>query len=149
MSMTNGMETKVLDLFFNNTPLTNLGDAAGLPASVGEGQFYMSLHIAPGLAETDTEQNVNETTYTGYDRQAIVRNSAGFIVVGDNASNAALVQAGTMTAGGPVTLVDFGLGFELTLPGELQFFAVLDAPLIVNDGINPQFSIGQLVVTAN
>lgn len=101
MSKGNPWETAYLLLLFNNTNAANIGDATGLRGSTTAGNLYAALHSAdPGEAG---DQTTSELAYTGYSRQAIPRSSAGWTVSGNQVSNAALVQFGNCTAGGPVT----------------------------------------------
>lgn len=142
MSAVNAFETALLSLLFNNSDITNIGDASGLVGSSGAGSTQLALQDT-ALAETDTLLTAQEVSYTGYSRPTQARSGAGWTVSGDTASNAALIQFGEMTAGGPVTAVHVGLGFIAT--GDvLRLEADLDSDLVINNGINPQFAIGAL-----
>lgn len=145
MSATNAFETALLDLLFNNTAIANIGDATGLTATTGAGSTQLALSSA-ALSDTDTLLTATELAYTGYARQTQARSSAGWTVAGNSADNAALIQFGEMTAGGPVTAVHVGLGFIAT--GDvLRLHADLAADLVINNGINPQFAINALSFT--
>lgn len=138
----NDFETKLALLLFNNTTLANIGDATGLVGSSGAGSSQLSLHTV-ALSDTTADLTVNEVAYTGYARPVQARSSAGWTVSGDTASNAALVQFGEMTAGGPDTVVHLGIGLLAT--GDIiRLHADLNADLVINNGINPQFAIGAL-----
>lgn len=142
MSAVNDFETKILQLLFNNTTLANIGDATGLVGSSTPGSTQLALSTA-ALTDTDTLLTATEVAYTGYARPTQARSSAGWTVSGNNASNAALIQFGEMTAGGPDTVVHLGLGFIAT--GDvLRIHADLNADLVINNGVNPQFAIGAL-----
>ena len=145
MSAVDAFENDVIDLLFNNTDITNVGDAAGLVGATTPGSTQLSLHSV-ALDDTDTLLTADELTYTGYSRQTQARSSAGWTVSGNQASNTALVQFGEMTAGGPQTAVHCGLGF-ISTGDVLRLHADLDADLVINNGINPQFAIGALVWT--
>lgn len=151
MPATNQFEDDLLDLIFNNIDSQDIGDAPGLQASAAPGSTELSLSIAPGLGETDTSATTNEVAYTGYVRPTQLRTTAGWTISGTaptQASNAALEQFGEMTALGPDTVTDFGLQlFDANLSNYLQIYGVLDAPLIINDGVNPQFAVGALDIT--
>ena len=141
-SMTNGFENVLALLLFNNTTIANIGDATGLVGSSGAGSTQLALSTS-ALADTDTLLTATEVAYTGYARPTQARSSAGWTVSGDTASNAALVQFGEMSAGGPDTVVHVGLGFIAT--GDvLRLHQDLTAHLVINNGINPQFAIGAL-----
>lgn len=142
MSAVDDFENKLLLLLFNNTTLANIGDATGLVGSSGAGSSQLSLHTS-ALTDASTLLTSNEVAYTGYARPTQARSSAGWTVSGNNNSNAALIQFGEMTAGGPDTVVHLGLGLIAT--GDvLRIHADLNADLVINNGVNPQFAIGAL-----
>lgn len=139
-SMVNSFENSLLLLLFNNTTLANIGDATGLVGSTSAGSTQLALSTS-ALSDTDTVLTATEVAYTGYARPTQARSSAGWTVSSDTASNAALVQFGEMTAGGPDTVVHLGLGFIAT--GDvLRLHQDLAADLVINNGVNPQFAIG-------
>lgn len=142
MSAVDDFETKLLQLLFNNTTLANIGDATGLVGSSGAGSSQLSLHTS-ALTDASTLLTSNEVAYTGYARPTQARSSAGWTISGDTASNAALVQFGEMTAGGPDTVVHLGIGL-LATGDVLRIHADLNADLVINNGVNPQFAIGAL-----
>lgn len=142
MSATNAFETALLNLLFNNTAITDIGDAAGLVATGAPGSTQLALSTS-ALTDTDTLLTATEVAYTGYARPTQARSSAGWTVSGNTASNAALVQFGEMSAGGPDTVVHLGLGF-LATGNTLRLHADLNADLVINNGVNPQFAIGAL-----
>lgn len=147
--MVNQFENLLALLLFQNTTLANIGDATGLVGSSTAGSTQLAL--ASGVyAETDTSLATPSTgaelSYTGYSRPTQARSSAGWTVTNDVASNAALIQFGSMSAGGPVTAVHLGLGF-ISTGNVLRLQQDLNADLVINNGINPQFSIGALTWT--
>lgn len=153
MSLSNTTESNLLLLLFNNTGWANVGDATGLRGSTTAGSFFVTGHTAdPG--ETGT-QSTSETSYTGYSRQAVARSSGGWTVSGTaptQAANAAQIQLGSMTAGGPVTITFLGIGAQTSGANELLFSGAVTSPgsgLVVNNGINPTIAIGALVATAD
>lgn len=141
-SMVDGFETALAQLLFTNTTLANIGDATGLVGSTTAGSTQLSLHTS-ALTDASTLLTSNEVAYTGYARPTQPRSGSGWTVSGDTASNAALIQFGEMTAGGPDTVVHLGLGFIAT--GDvLRLHQDLAADLVINNGVNPQFAIGAL-----
>ena len=138
-SMTNGFENVLALLLFNNTTIANIGDATGLVGSTAAGSTQLALSTV-ALTDADTLLTATEVAYTGYARPTQARSSAGWTVSGDTASNAALIQFGEMTAGGPDTVVHLGLGF-LATGDVLRLQQDLAADLVINNGINPQFAI--------
>jgi len=140
MSLVNSFETDLLEYMFNNTVLANFGDAAGIPATVGAGSMFISLHTAdPG--EAAANQSVSEMTYTGYGRSAAPRSAGGWTVAGNIADNAAVEQLGENT-GTSQTSTDCGLGFATS--GATALFMIGAAALVVSTGVNPEFAIGAL-----
>jgi hypothetical protein len=143
MSKSNSWETNLLELVFENTDATGIGDAGGLRGSVTPGSLYISLHTAdPGEAGT---QLTNETTYTNYVRVAVARSTAGWTVTGDTVDNdAAITFAQCGVTGATVTHV--GIGTASSGAGELLYSGALDSSLAVSDGVTPEFAIGDLNV---
>ena len=144
---TNLAEDDFLDLFFTNLDFPNVGDAAGLQNSVTEGSLHTSLHLLDALTDASTLQTDNETTYTGYARVASARNISDWTVASGLIDNDLLLQYGNMTAGGPVTITDVGIGFAATGAGVLQIFGQVTTDLVVNNGVNPQFAAGALDIS--
>lgn len=145
MPLTNQAKDDLGDLMFLNVAAVNYGDAAGLLASAAAGNTELALSTGT-LTAADTLMTATEVAYTGYLRPTQARSGAGWTSVNGAIANAALEQFGEMTAGGPDTVTDFALTFEATTDF-LQWFGALDASLIINDGVNPQFAIGALDLT--
>lgn len=146
MSMTNAAEAALLDLIFLNTDWANIGDAAGLQNSAAAGVFYISLHTAdPGEAGTQT---TSEAAYTSYARVSVSRAGGGWTRSVSTISNTALVQFAQCT-GGSATVTHFGIGTDLSGAGNLIFKGALTSSLSISNGIQPQFSAGQLTVTVD
>lgn len=143
---TNLFENDLLALILTNVALPNMGDTAGLQPAAAAGSLYISAHTG-SLLDTHTDQTQFEAAYTGYARVGVARSAAEWTVtagVGDN-DNAITFPA---SSSGPESLVDFGIGFSGSLvAGSLQMFGTLDAPLVVNNLITPEFAAGQLDIT--
>jgi len=146
MSATNLFEDDLLDLIFTNVAAPNVGDAGGLQPSAGAGSWHISLHTGNAISDTSTLQTDNESAYTGYARQAVARSVAGWTVASGTATNDAAITFPISTTG-PETLTDVGLGFALTGAGVLQIFSTLDADLVVNNGVTPEFAISALAIS--
>jgi hypothetical protein len=144
-SMVDGFENVLALLLFNNTTIANIGDATGLVGSSTAGSTQLALSTS-ALTDADTLLTATEVAYTGYARPTQARSSAGWTVSGAVASNAALIQFGEMTAGGPDTVVHLGLGLIAT-GNVLRLHQDLTADLVINNGVNPQFAIGALTWT--
>jgi len=146
MSATNLFEDDLLDLIFTNVAAPNVGDAGGLLPSAGAGSWHISLHTGNAISDTSTLQTDNEAAYTGYARQAVARSVAGWTVATGTATNDAAITFPISTSG-PETETDVGLGFALTGAGVLQIFSTLDADLVVNNGVTPEFAISALAIS--
>ena len=145
MSATNNMETKILQLIFENADFTGIGDAGGLLGSVTPGVFYISLHV--GTLTDTSVQNTTETTYTDYARQSVARSTAGWTVTADTADNDAAITF-PLGTGGSGTVTDFGIGDGVSGATVLHFYGAIDTPLVVGSGVQPEFAIGALNITA-
>jgi len=144
MSKSNTFENDLLNLVFNNTDITLIGDAAGLQNSATAGSLYVSLHTAdPGEAGT---QATSETAYTNYVRVAVARSGAGWTVTGNAVSNTATITFATCGVTG-ATLTYFGVGTDSSGAGKLLYSGALSSPLAVSSGIQPQFAAGDLDIT--
>lgn len=144
MSKSNQFETDLLNLIFNNTDITLIGDAAGLQNSATAGSLYISLHTAdPGEAG---DQTTSETAYTNYVRVAVARSGAGWTVTGNAVTNAATITFATCGVTG-ATLTYFGVGTDSSGAGKLLYSGALTSPLAVSSGIQPQFAAGDLDIT--
>lgn len=146
MSATNLFEDDVLDLLFTNVAAPNVGDAAGLPPSVGAGNWNISLHTGNAISDTSTLQTDNEAAFTNYTRVAVVRSVAGWTVASGTATNDAAITF-PQSGSGPETETDVGLGFAFSGAGVLQIFSTLDADLIVNNLVTPEFAISALAIS--
>jgi len=143
MSATNLFEDDLLDHIFTNTTCPNVGDAAGLLASASPGSFAISLHTGNTISDTSTVQTDSEAAYTGYARETVARSVAGWTVASGTATNDAAITF-TISTSGPETETDVGLG---GFAGVLQIWSTLDADLIVNNGVTPEFAISALAIS--
>jgi len=149
MSLSNASENDILLLYFNNTNVSNMGDATGVRGSTVAGSLFVSLHTAdPG--ETGT-QSTSETSYTGYARVAVARSGAGWTVSGTaptQVANAATITFGTSTVGTP-TITHFGVGLETSGATRLLASGALTASQVINLGGVNTFAAGALVITVD
>ncbi len=143
MSATNAFETSLLALIFNGSAIADIAENdTSSPAT----NLYVSLHTGdPG--ETGA-QNTTEATYTSYARVAVARNSGGWTVSGNNASNTAATNFPACT-GGSNTITHFGIGLSSSGAGTLLFKGALNSSLAVSNGITPSFAIGDIDVNAD
>lgn len=134
MSKSNTTENDFMLYTFNGTAISWDGNT----------NLYVSLHTAdPGEAGNQT---TSEATYTSYARVTVARTSGGWTVSGNQASNTALIQFPQCT-GGSNTITHVVVGTAVSGAGQILYSGSLTSPLSVSSGIQPQFSIGALVIT--
>jgi hypothetical protein len=122
MTKSDTLEAGLLDLFFLNTALANVGDVSGLQPSATTGSLYISLHTAdPGEAGT---QATNEATYTSYGRVAVARSGAGWTRTLNEISNVAAITFPAAT-GGSETITHFGIGEASSGANDLWYSGAL------------------------
>ncbi len=146
MSATNLFEDDLLDLIFTNVAAPNVGDAAGLLPSATANNFHISLHTGNVISDTSTLQTDTEAAYTGYGRVAVARSTAGWTVASGTVTNDAAITFGQSSTG-PETETDVGIGFATSGAGVLQIFSTLDADLLVNNLVTPEFAISALAIS--
>jgi len=99
------------------------------------------LHTAD---PTDTGTTASATpTYGSYALVQVDRNSGGWTVSGNQASNTALIQFPTATSGSD-TITHVSISPRAST--QILYSGALGTPLNVSTGIQPQFAIGQLVI---
>lgn len=134
MSKSNTTENDFMLYTFNGTAISWNGNT----------NLYVALHTAdPGEAGNQT---TSEATYTSYARVTVARTSGGFTVSGNQASNTALIQFPQCT-GGTNTITHVSVGTATSGAGQILYSGALTASLSVSSGIQPQFSVGALVIT--
>jgi len=134
MSKSNTTENDFMLYTFNGTAISWDGNT----------NLYVALHTAdPGEAGNQT---TSEATYTSYARVTVARTSGGFTVSGNQASNTALIQFPQCT-GGTNTITHVSVGTATSGAGQILYSGALTASLSVSSGIQPQFSVGALVIT--
>jgi hypothetical protein len=141
MSKSNAFESALLSLLFENTAITNFGDAGGLRATATAGSLYVSLHTAdPGEAG---DQTTNEIAYTSYARVAVARSTAGFTVTGNTVALDADVTfpAGT---GGSGTATQWGIGTASSSTGLLLYKGSISPSIVCGSGVTPTLTAGNL-----
>ena len=144
MSKSNTFENSLLLLLFNNTTISDIGDATGLEGSATAGSLYVALHTAdPGEAGS---QVTSEATYTGYARVAVARSGAGWTVAANAVSNAAAITFGENTATSN-TLTHFSVGVASAGASVALYTGALTAELVCGVGVTPAFAIGELDIT--
>ena len=139
MSKGNTTETDVLNLIFNKVLAAHLG----VLDTTGNASVFIALHTAdPGEGGSQT---TSEADYTSYARVEVARTAGGWTVSGNQASNAALIQF-PQCAGGTNVLTYVSIGTLTSGAGQILYSGALNSQLTVSNLIQPQFSIGALVV---
>lgn len=135
MSLSNTTENDLLKMMLQGTD----------PAWRAGATQYIALYTAdPGEAGTAT---TNEATYTSYARVAVTK-SSGWTDGGATFSNAALVQFPQCT-GGTNSITYFAVVTTASGAGQILVSGALSSTLSVATGIQPQFAIGDLTVSAD
>lgn len=135
MSMSNTTENDVLKMMLEGTD----------PSWRAGATVWIALHTAdPGEAGTAT---TSEATYTSYARVAVTK-ATGWTDGGATFSNAALVQFPQCT-GGSNAITHFSVVTTSSGAGQILVSGALSATLNVATGIQPQFAIGDLDVSAD
>ncbi len=105
MSKGNAFETALLGLIFNAAAIADLAenDTTSPAASL-----TVALHTAdPGEAGS---QLTNETAYTGYARQAVVRTAGGWAISGNIVNPVAAIEFPECTASPGAAITHFSIG---------------------------------------
>ena len=134
----------ILALIFNATTWTSMAqNATASPYT----NIYLSLHNSTGPGTGDN-QTTNETAYTNYTRQAVLRASGagGWTVSTNTAVNASLVQFPQCGASGD-TLTYVAAGTASSGAGHVIYEGALNSSLVVSNGIQPQFAASALTIT--
>jgi len=143
MPKSNALDTAVLSLIFNATPIANLADDA---ASAPLINLYLSLHTAsPGA---DGSQLTNEIGYTSYARVPVSRSGAGWVVTGGSVSPASTITFPTST-GGSGTATHFAIGSASSGAGVVYYFGTITPNIVVSTiGITPQLTQASTITEA-
>jgi len=144
MSKGNTFENELLALIFNNTDITDIGDAGGLQNSATAGSLYVALHTAdPGEAGTAA---TSESAYGSYARVAVARSGAGWTVSTNTATNAAQIQFPECTSGSE-TITHVSITTASSGSSKILYSGALTASRAVSSGITPLFAASGLTVT--
>lgn len=134
MSLGNATENAALKMFLQGTD----------PSYRAGATQYLALFTAdPG----ETQSIAAEATYTGYARVALTKASA-WTDGGSTFTNAALVQFGLCSAG-TSAITHFAVVDTASGAVNMMISGALSSTLNVSSGIQPQFNIGALSVSAD
>lgn len=143
MSAGNTFENDLMKLILNGTAIADLAEN---DTSSPLTSLYVSLHTAdPGEAG---DQTTNETSYTGYARVAVTRDTNGFTVTNNVGSNAATISFGLNTSGTP-TITHVAVGTASSGAGKILVSGALSSSLAMQVGFTPQFVAGELDLTCD
>jgi len=146
MSAKDGFEAEVLDLFFLNTDIANIGDAGGIRGSATAGSYWIAIYT---VSPSDSAQGT-ECDYTGYDRVAVVRGAGGWTRTGNSIANTATVTFPQCTAGATDVAVAWTINTGST-PGtdDAKWWGSLTGSLTIDVGATPEFNAGALTTTCD
>jgi hypothetical protein len=134
MSLSNTTETAALDAFLRGTD----------PSYRAGATQYLALFTAdPG----ETASLAAEATYTGYARVALTKATA-WTGTASPFTNTNLIQFGACTAG-TNALTHFAVVDTASGAVAMMISGALSATLNVSSGIQPQFAIGALSISAD
>lgn len=134
MSKSNTTENDVLDAVLRGVD----------PSWRSNAQRYIALYTAdPGEAGTAT---TSEATYTSYARVGVTGSSGFSAASGGSTSNTGLIQFPQCT-GGTNSITHAAIVTTASGAGQILYSGQLASALAVANLIQPQFSIGALVVT--
>ena len=136
MSKSNSLESSILRLLFNATPIANIADnAASSPLT----NLYVSLHTAdPGEAGNQT---TSECNYTGYARVAVARTTGGWTESGGTVNPVSAISFPACT-GGTNTVTYFGIGTASSGAGVLLYSGTVSPSISAANGVTPILTNG-------
>ena len=134
MSLSNTTETAALDCFLRGTD----------PSYRAGATQYLALFTAD---PTESASLAAEANYTGYARVALTKATA-WTGTSSPFNNAALVQFGACTAG-TNAITHFAVVDTASGAVAMMISGALSSTLNVSSGIQPQFAIGALSISAD
>ena len=139
MSKGNTTENDFMKLIFTGV----LPSYFGTLTTSGSTSYYLALHTADPL-ETGI-QTTSEAAYTNYKRVEIARSDGEWTVSNNQATNTTQLSF-PLCGGGSAIVSHVSLGI-LSFPsgGQILYSGVLNANRTISDGIQPQFSPGDLI----
>lgn len=146
MSLSNTVETELLQHLMENANIADIGDATGLRGSTVAGDYWIVLHTAdPGEAGTAT---TSEAAYGSYARFQIGRSSSNWTTVAGTTDNDNVISFPQATSGSE-TITHFSVTVASTGATKIVVRGALSTPLAVSTLIVPEFAAGDLNITAD
>jgi hypothetical protein len=134
-------DNDLLKLIFQATAIANLADNGTTPIT----NLVVALHTGDPSAGN---QNTSEAAYTGYNRVAVSRNSAGWTVTAANAVNAGAITFPACNGATNSTITYASIGKNaFGTGGEIYYSGALNNSMLISIGITPSFGAGNLTVT--
>ncbi len=131
-------ETEYQNHIFQNAAIPDIGDGAGLPVAATEGSLFVALYTT---TPTDSTAGT-ETTYTGYARIGVARNSSNWTELNGNIENTNDITFGELTAGA-ATMTGFTIQ-KLVTVGVAIYFGAFGSSKLVSIGTTPRILAGDL-----
>ena len=149
---TNSFEEAVLKNWFNNDPITGMGNAGGvLPSSV-DGNLYIALFASP-VVDADLEagsftDECSGANYTGYARVPVARTTSGWTVTGSVVKNANTVGF-PQSSGGTAVVTHAAVCKSLTgtTSTDMIIWGALQNTWTITNGVTPQFATDNIIFT--
>lgn len=138
MSKGNVLENDLLLLYFNAVSIAGLARDAAAPVTT----LTVALHAAdPGESG---DMTTSEVAYTGYTRMTRARTAAGWVVTGNSASPAAVIDFPECTAapGAPVTHFSVGTG----VADNIGYVGTVTPNIAVAAGVIPRLKTSSTIV---
>ena len=133
---TNYFNQAALDHVYLNAAITNIGDAAGLPAAATAGNLYMALLVSG-----------TETAYTSYARQPIARVTE-FSRTGNVITNVLQVNFPTSTGAGETTCNQVAI-YDRVTGGEQLHLQTLEYTITTTINHKPIIEAETLTITSS
>ena len=140
------LEVLILGLIFKATASATFAATAGTATNL-----YVSLHTAdPGNAGTQVSSEVTTAAYGAYNRVAVSRSGAGWVLTGSSISPAAAITFPTTTATGTgCTATYFSIG-DAAFPtaGNILYSGIISPAIVIpatTAGVIPQLTAATAV----
>lgn len=133
MSKSDYLENQLLKLIFNGTAIPNLADNAGVSPLAN---LYVALHTAD--PSESGAQDTSEISYTGYARQAVSRDAAGWNVSANVVTPVNRIDFPTMAGGAGGLVTHWSIGTDLAGAGNLLYVGTLTPSVDVFGGVIAQ-----------
>lgn len=137
----NALESAILSMIFNASSITGLCDP---DASSPLTSLSVQLHTG---SPTDTGDLTSlETTYGGYTRMGVQRNSSGWTVTGSTVQPTATITFPQCTAGsGTITHFSIGNSTVAASTGVMYYYGTVTPNISVAAGVTPSLTTATII----